>query len=108
MSPVIRIDTRSSPMALAQAHHVADQLRALHPDLAALGGKGAFVREIEERLLRKDIDLAVHCLKDAPGDAPPPRELRFSGYLPHEDPRDALITNTGTPLAELPPDDHPH
>lgn len=120
MSRTIRIATRSSPMAVHQAEQVAAGLEALDPDitaelvkvttagdrylgdLAKLGGKGAFIREIDRALLDKQADLAVHCLKDIPGDVPVPEGLVFAGYLPREDIHDAVITRSGAPLAELP------
>ncbi len=118
-SRVIRISTRSSPMALAQAEQIASQLGELGVeselvkvtsagdrwmgDLSKLGGKGAFVKEIDDAVLGGDADLAVHCLKDIPGDIPLPQGLTFAGYGPREDTHDAMITATGAPLAELPP-----
>lgn len=117
---IIRIATRSSPMALAQAEKVAADLEALGAgigtelvkvtsagdrwmgDLAKLGGKGAFVKEIDDALLRDEADLAVHCLKDIPGDIPIPTGLAFAAFPPREDVHDAVITGTGAPLAELP------
>ncbi|MBV9139504.1 MAG: hydroxymethylbilane synthase [Pseudonocardiales bacterium] len=118
--PHVRIGTRSSPMALHQAEQVVTALEALDPtvttelvkittsgdqwmgDLAKLGGKGAFVREIDRNLLDGSIDLAVHCLKDIPGDVPVPEGLAVAAYLPREDIRDAVISRTGAPLADLP------
>ena len=116
----IRIATRSSPMALHQAEQVAAALEALDPtigteltkvttagdrwmgDLAKLGGKGAFIKEIDRALLDDRADLAVHCLKDIPGDIPVPERLAFAGYPPREDIHDAAISRSGAPLAELP------
>lgn len=120
MSRTIRIATRSSPMALHQAEQVATALETLQPglptelvkvttagdrwmgDLAKLGGKGAFIKEIDHALLDDDADLAVHCLKDIPGDIPVPHGLAFAGYLPREDIHDAVVSRSGAPLAELP------
>ncbi|MGH3973459.1 MAG: hydroxymethylbilane synthase [Pseudonocardiaceae bacterium] len=117
---LIRIGTRSSPMALHQAEQVATALEAQDPtvnaelvkittsgdqwmgDLAALGGKGAFIREIDRALLNGGVDLAVHCLKDIPGDVPTPEGLAFAAYLAREDMRDSVISRTGARLAELP------
>ena len=119
--PHVRIGTRSSPMALHQAEQVAAALEALDPavstelvkittsgdqwmgDLAKLGGKGAFVREIDRNLIDGAVDLAVHCLKDIPGDVPSPEGLSFAAYLPREDLHDAVISRSGATLAELPP-----
>ncbi len=116
----IRIATRSSPMAVHQAEQVAAALEALDPavgtelvkvttagdrwmgDLAALGGKGAFIKEIDHALLTDQADLAVHCLKDIPGDIPVPDGLAFVGFLPREDIHDAVISRSGLPLAQLP------
>jgi hydroxymethylbilane synthase len=118
--PHVRIGTRASPMALHQAEQVAAALEALDPtvttelikvrtsgdqwmgDLAKLGGKGAFVREIDRNLLEGSVDLAVHCLKDIPGDVPAPEGLAFAAYLPREDIHDAVISRAGATLAELP------
>jgi hydroxymethylbilane synthase len=120
MSRTIRIATRSSPMALHQAEQVAASLEALDPalstelvkvttagdrwmgDLAALGGKGAFIKEIDRALLGDQADLAVHCLKDIPGDIPVPDGLAFAGYLPREDIHDAVISRSGARLVDLP------
>ncbi len=118
--PHLRIGTRSSPMALRQAEQVVAALEALDStvttelvkittsgdqwmgDLAKLGGKGAFVREIDRNLLDGSVDLAVHCLKDIPGDVPVPEGLAFAAFLPRENIHDAVISRTGDPLAELP------
>ncbi|MGH3670001.1 MAG: hydroxymethylbilane synthase [Pseudonocardiaceae bacterium] len=118
--PHVRIGTRSSPMALHQAEQVAAALEALDPtvttelikittsgdqwmgDLAKLGGKGAFVREIDRNLIDDAVDLAVHSLKDVPGDVPSPEGLTFAAYLPREDLHDAVISRSGSTLAELP------
>jgi hydroxymethylbilane synthase len=116
----VRIGTRSSPMALHQAEQVAAAVEALDPavttelikvttsgdqwmgDLAKLGGKGAFVREIDRNLLQGSVDLAVHCLKDIPGEVPVAEGLSFAAFLPRENIHDAVISRTGAPLAELP------
>src|SRR5262249_38287152 len=71
-------------------------------DVAKLGGKGAFVREIDRNLLEGSVDIAVHCLKDIPGDIPAPEGLCFAAYLAREDIHDAVISRTGATLAELP------
>ncbi len=120
MPRTIRIATRSSPMALHQAEQVATALEARDPavstelvkvttagdrwmgDLAKLGGKGAFIKEIDRALFDDQADLAVHCLKDIPGDVPIPSGLAFAGYLPREDVHDAVISRSGARLAELP------
>lgn len=119
MSSTIRIGTRGSALALAQAHWVEGRLKAHHPDiftelmiikttgdklkdvpLAQVGGKGLFIKEIEEALLAGDIDLAVHSLKDMPAEMPEGCTL---GAVPRrEDWRDAFISNRYSSLAEIP------
>jgi len=121
--PVLRIGTRGSPLALAQAEEVKTRLIAAHPDLARpdaiaiviikttgdqvqdrplaeIGGKGLFTKEIEEALLDGSIDLAVHSMKDVPTYLPD--GLEISCLLPREDPRDVLISASGVKLADLP------
>ena len=118
----LRIGTRGSPMALYQAGLVRDRLRAAHPDLAAegavelvairttgdrvqtrllaeIGGKGLFTKEIEEALLDRRIDLAVHSLKDM--ETVLPAGLEIGAVLARDDPRDALVSRGGG-LADLP------
>ncbi|MET9499255.1 hydroxymethylbilane synthase [Streptomyces sp. NPDC006552] len=120
VAELIRIVSRSSPMALAQVERVRAELAALHPgirtevvpvttsgdkwmgDLAALGGKGAFTKEVDQALLDGDADLAVHCLKDIPADRPLPEGCTFGAYLERDDVRDALIDPQGRRLDELP------
>ena len=113
------IGTRGSQLALWQAEWVQGQLKNLAPDLsvvlkriqtsgdkiqdvplAKVGGKGLFVKEIEEALLRKDIDLAVHSMKDLP--AVLPNGLTIICIPEREDPRDALLTRDGKNLDALP------
>jgi hydroxymethylbilane synthase len=103
---VIRIGTRASTLALVQAQAVGDALRARGHEveivpmrtegdrlaaarLAAIGGKGLFVREIEEALLARTVDLAVHSLKDLPAELP--EELTLLAFPPREDARDVLV-----------------
>jgi len=118
-----KIGTRGSPLALAQAYETRDRLLAAHPDrlkedsleiviikttgdqiqdraLSEAGGKGLFVKEIEEALLRGDIDLAVHSMKDM--ETSLPDGLVIDTILPREDPRDAFISRDGTSLDDLP------
>ncbi|MFI7385495.1 hydroxymethylbilane synthase [Streptomyces sp. NPDC049813] len=120
VAELIRIVSRSSPMALAQVERVRAELAALHPgirtevvpvttsgdrwmgDLAALGGKGAFTKEVDQALLDGHADLAVHCLKDIPADRPLPEGCTFGAYLQRDDVRDALIDPQGRRLDELP------
>lgn len=113
----LRIGTRGSPLALWQANETARLLRIagfaseivtirttgdLRRDvsLSAIGGKGLFVKELEEALDRREIDLAVHSLKDVPSVIPPPFEL--FGFLERADPRDAWLQPHGLPVDALP------
>lgn len=105
----INIGTRGSKLALWQAEWVSSEIKMMRPDievslvkikttgdmildvpLAKVGGKGLFVKEIEEALLRKDVDLAVHSMKDVPTDFPP--GLHLAAICKREDPRDAFIS----------------
>lgn len=116
---IIRIATRNSPLALWQANFIADQLRQIHPDLktelvkmttrgdkildaplAKVGGKGLFVKELEQGLLDGYADIAVHSMKDVPVDFPEGLELKV--ILAREDPCDALVSNRYHCLDELP------
>ncbi|MFI1012464.1 hydroxymethylbilane synthase [Streptomyces sp. NPDC020965] len=117
---LIRIVSRASPMALAQVERVREELGALHPgvrtevvpvttsgdrwmgDLAALGGKGAFTKEVDAALVAGEADLAVHCVKDVPADRPLPAGTTFAAFLRRDDVRDALIHPGGLTLDELP------
>ncbi|QFU07586.1 Porphobilinogen deaminase [Rhodobacteraceae bacterium THAF1] len=116
----LKIGTRGSPLALAQAHETRERLsaafnlpfeaftivvikttgdRIIDRPLKEIGGKGLFTREIEEQLLAGDIDIAVHSMKDMPVDQPV--GLSLDTYLPREDPRDAFVALNGGTLAEL-------
>jgi hydroxymethylbilane synthase len=117
---VIRIGTRGSPLALAQAKEVSSRLTAVHGGkilfetciiktsgdkiqdrpLAAAGGKGLFTKELEEALLGGSIDLAVHSMKDMP--AVLPEGLEIACILPREDVRDAFISSEADSLQTLP------
>ncbi|QCX77687.1 Porphobilinogen deaminase [Streptomyces sp. YIM 121038] len=120
----LRIGTRSSPMALAQVEQVSALLRKHEPDLdikvvpvtteadlwqgdlAKLGGKGLFVKQIDQMLQRGEVDMAVHCIKDVPGDVAMPEGLVFAAYLPRDDVRDVLLFPEGSDrqtLDDLPP-----
>jgi hydroxymethylbilane synthase len=117
----LRIGTRGSPLALAQANEVRDRLIAAHGidagavelvviktsgdriqdrPLSEVGGKGLFTKEIEEALLAAAIDLAVHSMKDMPTVLPP--GLEIACLLQREDPRDAFISLKAKNLAALP------
>ncbi len=115
----IRIGTRKSKLALWQANFVADQLKKHFPDLevelvkittkgdkildvplAKVGGKGLFVKEIEEAMLRNEIDIAVHSLKDVPTYFP--EGLGLVAITKREDPRDAFLSVKYSSLKELP------
>lgn len=119
MKQHLRIGTRGSALALWQAEWVKVRLEELWPglrielilirtsgdkiqdvSLATLGGKGLFVKEIEEALLAGTVDLAVHSVKDLPGDFP--EGLTLGAVPEREDARDVLITKHGESLAELP------
>jgi len=108
-SDTLRIATRKSPLALWQAEHVAQRLRQAHPGLsveligmatqgdkildsplAKVGGKGLFVKELEQGLLERHADLAVHSMKDVPVGLP--EGLGLPVILAREDPRDAFVS----------------
>ncbi|CAN6247046.1 unnamed protein product [Urochloa humidicola] len=120
---LIRIGTRGSQLALAQAHETRDKLKAAHSELAEegaieiviikttgdivldkpladIGGKGLFTKEIDEALLNGTIDIAVHSMKDVPTYLPNGTVLPCN--LPREDVRDVFISLTANSLAELP------
>lgn len=113
----IRIGTRGSALALWQANEVKRLLASAGHDaelvivkttgdqrqdvsLAAIGGKGLFIKELEESLERDAIDLAVHSLKDVP--TLMPEQFVLAAFLERADPRDAWVHPDGTPLAEMP------
>jgi hydroxymethylbilane synthase len=116
---VVRIGTRSSPMALAQAERVVGLLHLSEPgvrvdvvpitseadlwqgDLSRAGGKGLFVRRIDQMLQCGEVDVAVHCVKDIPGDQPLPEGLVFAAHLPRDDVRDVLLFPEGSDLKTL-------
>ncbi len=115
----LRIGTRGSPLALAQTQEVLAALKFHYPNvildivpikttgdtivdrsLTDIGGKSLFTKEIETALLKKDIDLAVHSMKDVAAEVP--EGLAFPAMLEREDPRDALVTHNRQALEELP------
>lgn len=116
---VLRIATRRSPLALWQAEHVAARLKALDParevalvpiktqgdrildvPLAKIGGKGLFIKELEQALLDGVADLAVHSMKDVPAELP--AGLCLAALLASADPRDALLSRHPGAWAGLP------
>ncbi|WP_372716264.1 hydroxymethylbilane synthase [Immundisolibacter sp.] len=116
---MLRIATRKSPLALWQAHHIAGLLQAHHPalrvelvemltegdrildrTLSAEGGKGLFIKELEQGLADGRADLAVHSMKDVPAELPPGFALPV--FCAAADPRDALVTLQASSLDTLP------
>lgn len=121
MSPRLRIGTRGSKLALAQAEEAKRRLaqangidpgaidivaiattgdRIRDRPLSEIGGKGLFTKEIEEALLAGEIDLAVHSMKDMPGRLPD--SLAIGALLPREDARDALLSPLASSIDDLP------
>jgi hydroxymethylbilane synthase len=120
VTQTLRIATRKSQLALWQAEHVAALLRAAHPglqiemvplvtqgdriqdrSLAAIGGKGLFIKELEVALEDERADIAVHSMKDVPADLPD--GLMIAAVLQRADPRDALLSASGVSrLEDLP------
>ncbi|MCK7515820.1 MAG: hypothetical protein MZV70_75520 [Desulfobacterales bacterium] len=123
---VLKVGTRGSQLALKQTGIVMEELRKRHSgltldvhvikttgdrmqdvSLAQIGGKGAFVKELEEALLERRIDLAIHSMKDVP--ALLPEGLVIAAMLEREDPRDVLISKGNFKLERIPregPDRH--
>lgn len=118
--PTLVVGTRGSKLALAQTSIVVEALRAANPgldvrvqtirtegdrdartSLAKLGGRGVFVKELEQALLMGQIDLAVHSLKDLPSELP--LGLVIAAVPERGDSRDALVSRDGAPLSALPP-----
>ncbi len=119
MSETLRIATRKSPLAMWQAEHVTAALTAAYPalqveiigmttkgdrildaPLAKVGGKGLFVKELEQGMLAHEADIAVHSMKDVPVEFP--AGLHLPVILEREDPRDAFVSNRYEALADLP------
>jgi hydroxymethylbilane synthase len=115
----LRIGSRPSKLALVQAELVRSRLAKIVPSLEAeiveiktsgdrmtttslarVGGKGLFVRELEQALAERKIDLAVHSLKDLPAVLAP--EFHLAAVSERDDPRDVLITQSGAAITELP------
>ena len=118
-TPPLRIATRKSRLALWQAEHVAGLLRHAHAgldigmvpistkgdriqdrSLAAIGGKGLFIKELEVAIEERRADIAVHSMKDVPSDLP--EGFLIAAVLPRADPRDALLTPKASRVADLP------
>jgi hydroxymethylbilane synthase len=118
-SPLLRIATRQSALALWQAQHVAAQLRAAHPrlqvrlvpmttqgdrvldrPLADVGGKGLFVKALEVALAAGRADIAVHSMKDVPSELPP--GMTLAAMLARADPSDAFVSLEHTSFDALP------
>ncbi|MBF0144320.1 MAG: hydroxymethylbilane synthase, partial [Magnetococcales bacterium] len=116
---ILKIGTRGSALALWQARWVQEQLQGCHPGLevelvtirtrgdiildvplARVGGKGLFVKELEEAMQDGRTDIAVHSMKDVPAEFPP--GLGLGAILEREDPRDVLLSTRYRSLAELP------
>ena len=116
---LLRIATRKSPLALWQAEHVRGRLQAEHPGLqidlvtmstqgdrvldsplARIGGKGLFVKELEQALLGGRADIAVHSMKDVPAELP--EGLGIGAILEREDPRDAFVSSQFISIGGLP------
>ncbi|MET0004497.1 MAG: hydroxymethylbilane synthase [Candidatus Thiodiazotropha sp.] len=119
MSQTITIATRKSPLAMWQAEHVAAELKRVHPDirvelmgmttqgdkildtpLAKIGGKGLFIKELEQGLISGEADIAVHSMKDVPVELP--SGLHLPVIMQREDPRDAFVSNRYQSIDQLP------
>jgi hydroxymethylbilane synthase len=116
---LLRIGTRGSRLALVQSEWVKKEMQSRYPELrvelvkirtkgdkitdaplSKVGGKGLFVKEIEEALLKREVDLAVHSLKDVPAELQ--KGLQLSVYPEREDPRDALVSSLFSKVEDLP------
>lgn len=116
---LIRIGTRGSKLALIQSEWIRDKIQDRHPHvrveltvikttgdkivdspLSKIGGKGLFVKEIEDALLENRVDLAVHSMKDVPAELPD--GLMLAAFPEREDPRDALISKGDVAIDQLP------
>jgi hydroxymethylbilane synthase len=115
----LKIGTRGSKLALTQTNFVAEKIKKIMPEtnieicviktsgdimqdvsLLTIGGQGVFVKELEDALLSKKIDLAVHSMKDIPGETPD--ELMFAAILPREDMRDVLVSRDNIKMESMP------
>ena len=116
---ILRIGTRGSKLALVQSEWVKKEVQTRHPEvrvelvkiktkgdkildspLSKIGGKGLFVKEIEDALLKRDVDLAVHSMKDVPAELQ--EGLKISVYPKREDPRDAFVSRHFRTVEDLP------
>ncbi len=118
--PQLKLGTRGSPLALAQARETRERLCAAHrlaPEdieivvitttgdmvrdrpLSEIGGKGLFTKELDEALMSRDIDFAVHSMKDLPAQFP--EGIALAAVLPREDPRDAFLSSKAKSPDEL-------
>ena len=116
---ILRIGTRNSQLALWQAYHVRDRILALHPEIQVetveilsegdrtldiplhqAGGKGLFLKELEQALVSNEIDIAVHSMKDVT--ITMPEGLEIPVLCEREDPRDAFVSNHFDSLDEMP------
>ena len=115
----LRLGCRKSHLARAYAGRVITALRHAAPgldielveiitsgdrhkgDLSELGGKGQFMKEVDKALTIGEIDAAMHCMKDVPGDVPLPSGLVFAAYLPRDDVRDCVVWREGSKYADL-------
>jgi hydroxymethylbilane synthase len=116
---ILRIATRKSPLAMWQAEYVAAELKKAHPGLevelvgmstqgdrildaplAKIGGKGLFVKELEQGMMDGRADLAVHSMKDVPAELP--EGLHLSVIMDRHDPTDAFVSNKYNSLDEMP------
>jgi hydroxymethylbilane synthase len=119
MTQTITIATRKSPLAMWQAEHVAAELKKIHPDiqvelmgmttqgdkildtpLAKIGGKGLFIKELEQGLISGEADIAVHSMKDVPVELP--AGLHLAVIMQREDPRDAFVARDYQNIDQLP------
>jgi len=115
----LKVGTRGSSLAVTQSGWIKNKIESRYPDvsvelirirtkgdkiidspLSRIGGKGLFVKEIEDALLRKDVDIAVHSIKDVPAEIPV--GLCLSVFPEREDPRDAFISRSYLSLPDLP------
>ena len=116
----LRIGTRTTPLAQAQTRRVMNAIEHVVPglcmeisnietsadlwsgDLSLLGGKGNFTKEIDRALITGGVDIAVHSMKDVPGDVPLPKGTAFGAYLERGDVHDVVVSRDGRQLADLP------